>query len=173
MSYVDASVLTCVILDCVEFVFEKMLTAGLFPGCVNLLGNHSFFTMDAIANMLTSIYNAQRVGKSRVVVPYSRFKEQLAQLLQQRELVATVRVEEGTPRHLVVTLAYDEESGKPKIQGVKRLSTSGRRHYVKQGQVPYPITDTGAIILSTSQGLMDDGQARRVGIGGELVCEVW
>ena len=94
-------------------------------------------------------------------------------VLQKKGLVATVRVQEGTPAQLIVTLAYDEESGKPRIQGVKRISTPGRRQYVKQGDVPYPVTEQGAIVVSTSQGLMLDGEARRAGIGGELVCEVW
>lgn len=129
--------------------------------------------MDAIANMLTSLLNAQRVGKTRVAVPYSRFKEQLANLLSDKGLVAAYRVQEGVKAQVILTLAYDEESGRPRIQGVKRLSTPGRRQYAKHGHVPYPVQAQGAVVVSTPQGLMDDGQARRAGIGGELICEIW
>jgi len=129
--------------------------------------------MDSIANMLTSLLNAQRVGKTRVAVPYSRFKEQLALLLQKRGLVATVRVGDEPRPELVITLAYDKESGEPVLQGVKRLSTPGRRQYANTRQLPYPVQVQGAIVVSTAQGLMVDAEARKLGIGGELVCEVW
>lgn len=129
--------------------------------------------MDAIANMLTSILNAQRVGKARVAVPYSRFKEQLAALLQEKGMLATMRVQEGARPQLILTLVYDEESRKPRINGVRRISTPGRRLYVGHGRVPYPVQSSGAIVISTSQGLMDHGRARTLGVGGEVVCEIW
>lgn len=128
--------------------------------------------MDTIANMLTTIINAQRVGKQRVALPYSKFKESLAQLLQSKGLVAAVRVQEGPRSKLVVTLAYQDETI-PRISGVKRLSTPGRRLYAQQQDIPRPLTEAGSIIISTSQGLMDDATARRNGVGGELVCEIW
>lgn len=129
--------------------------------------------MDSIANMLTSIINAQRVGKPRVAVGYSRLKEALARLLQTKGFIAAVRVQEGPQQQLIITLAYDEESRQPRMAGIRRLSTPGRRQYVRRDQVPYPLTDRGAIVLSTSQGLMDERQARAAGVGGELVCEVY
>lgn len=128
--------------------------------------------MDTIANMLTTIINAQRVGKQRVALPYSKFKESLAELLQSKGLVAAVRVQEGPRAKLVVTLAYENETI-PRISGVKRLSTPGRRLYVQREAIPRPLTESGSIIVSTSQGLMDDTAARRNGVGGELVCEIW
>jgi len=129
--------------------------------------------MDSIANMLTSLMNAQRLRKARVVVPYSRFKEELAKLLQHKGLVATIRVQDGSPKQLMVTLAYNEETGEPRLQGARRISTPGQRQYVKQQEVPYPIQAQGAVVVSTSHGLMDDREARQQGLGGELVCEVW
>jgi small subunit ribosomal protein S8 len=152
-----------------------MRIRDLFQGCASLRGNYfiGYSIMDSIANMLTALLNAQRVGKTRVAVPYSSFKEQLAALLQSKGLVSSIRVQEGVRPQIIMTLAYDEESGRPRIQGVKRLSTPGRRRYVKQGEVPYPVTDAGAIVVSTSAGLMDDRQARGSGVGGELVCEIW
>lgn len=129
--------------------------------------------MDNIANMLTTIINAQRVGKPRVAVGYSRLKEALVRLLQTKGFIAAVRVQEGPQQQLIITLAYDEQSRQPRIASLKRISTPGRRQYVQRDQVPYPLTDRGVIVLSTSQGLMDDRQARAAGVGGELVCEVY
>ncbi len=157
------------ILVCVEFASGRMPRVVLFREFVNLLGNY----MDAIGNMLVAILNAQRVGKTRVAVPYSRFKEQLAALLQEKELIATMRVQEGARPQLILTLAYEEETRQPRIHGVRRLSTPGRRLYVGHERVPYPVQSQGAVLVSTSQGLMDDGQARKLGVGGELVCEIW
>ena len=129
--------------------------------------------MDAIGNMLVALLNAQRVGKSRVAVPYSRFKEQLAALLQEKGLIATTRVQEGVRPQLILTLVYEGEPRQPRIHGVRRISTPGRRLYVGQAGVPYPVQSSGAILISTSRGLMDDAQARQAGVGGELVCEIW
>ncbi len=165
----DENEVICAILGCVEFAFEKMPHVVLFRGFVNLLGNY----MDSIANMLTSILNAQRVGKTRVAIPYSRFKEQLATLLQERGLIATMRVQDGARAQLILTLVYEEETREPRIHGVRRMSTPGRRLYVSHDRVPYPVQSQGAVLVSTSQGLMDDGKARKLGVGGELVCEIW
>lgn len=128
--------------------------------------------MDTISNMLTTIINAQRVGKARVAVPYSRYRERLAQLLQEKGLIAKVRVQEGSLSKLVLTLAYGDDK-QPRISGVRRLSTPGQRRYVKHANIPYAFDSRGLIVLSTPGGLMDDAQARQQGLGGELVCEIW
>jgi len=128
--------------------------------------------MDTVADMLTSIINAQRVHKPRVAVPYSRFKESLARLLIDKELLAAARVQEGTRAKLVLTLKYGD-ADEPLISGIKRLSKPGQRVYARRGQIPYSFDGTGSVIISTPQGLMDDAQARKTGVGGELVCEVW
>jgi small subunit ribosomal protein S8 len=128
--------------------------------------------MDTIGNMLTSIINGQRVGKTRVVVPYSQYKESLAQFLHAKGLLGNVRKQSGTLDKLVITLAYKENS-QPKITHMKRLSKPGSRKYVKRHQIPYSFIGPGTVILSTPQGLMDDAKARELGLGGELVCEIW
>lgn len=127
--------------------------------------------MDTIADMLTGLLNAQRVGKKRVIVPYSHFKEDLAKLLQQKKMVAKVRTEAGSLPTLVITLAYDAE--RPRLHGMKRLSTPGRRWYVGQQDIPYITRGSGMIVVSTSQGLMDSKAARKAKMGGELICEIW
>ncbi len=128
--------------------------------------------MDTIANMLTSILNAQRVNKKRVAIPHSRFKESFAKLLQEKGLVAAMRVQEGPQPKLIVTLAYTDQ-GTARISGLRRLSRPGKRIYVNSEQIPYVLDGIGMAIVSTSQGLMDDRRARKLGVGGELVCEIW
>lgn len=128
--------------------------------------------MDTIANMLQSIINAQRVNKKRVAVPYSGFQERLANLLKEKGLIGDVRVQEGPLKKLIISLSYDNQD-RPNIRGLKRTSTPGRHVYVKKGNIPYSFDGFGSYIISTSQGLMDDSQARTKGLGGEIVCEIW
>lgn len=129
--------------------------------------------MDTIANMLTSLLNAQRVRKDRVAVPYSRKREALGRLLQAKGLLANLRVQEGPQSKIIMTLLYDTVTLEARIHGVKRISSPGRRRYVKRNAIPYPFNSTGSFIVSTPQGLMDDKAARKQGLGGELVCEIW
>lgn len=128
--------------------------------------------MDTIANLLTSLLNAQRVGKVRVAVPHSRSKEQLVKLLVQEGLLGHVRVQAGARPQLIITLAYDKE-GTPRIHGVRRLSTPGRRLYAPHRLIPQSLDGVGTVVVSTSRGLMIDRAARRERVGGELVCEIW
>ncbi|MDP3996983.1 MAG: 30S ribosomal protein S8 [Candidatus Andersenbacteria bacterium] len=128
--------------------------------------------MDTIANMLTSLINAQRAGKQRVAVPYSGIKERLAQILQEKGFLSALRVQSGPKAKLVLTLAYDEK-GQARIHGLKRISRPGQRWYVKKSRIPYSMDGMGCIVLSTPQGLMDDHKARKAGLGGEMICEIW
>ena len=126
--------------------------------------------MDTIANMLTTILNAQATGKQRIALPYSRFKESLAKLLKEQGWIASVRVQEGPTHKLIVTLAYDED-GKPRLSGARRLSKPGLRRYAKSSDIPF--ADQGVIVISTPQGLMDGAKAREHSVGGELICHIW
>jgi len=121
--------------------------------------------------MLTSLLNAQRVGKERVALPYARFSEQLARLLQARGVLGDVRVQEGVRPKLVITLAYHD--GRPNISGARRLSAPGRRYYISHRHLPYAGRRPGFFVVSTSRGLMDAEQARKERLGGELVCAVY
>ena len=128
--------------------------------------------MDPIADMLTSLVNAQRVGKKRVAVPYSHFKKNLLTTLQEQGYISSVRVQESPKSKLVVSLAYDD-FGNPKIRGVKRMSSPGGRMYARHAKMPYSYEGYGTIIVSTSRGLMDEKKARKDKVGGELVCAIW
>lgn len=127
--------------------------------------------MDVIANMLTSLVNAQRVGKKRVAVPYSEFKLQLLHFLQEQGYIAKVRVQEGPKAKLVVTLLYDEET--PRITGVKRLSSPGRRWYAGHEEIPFTYQGFGTIVISTSKGIVNEVTARKDRVGGEVICAIW
>lgn len=128
--------------------------------------------MDTVANMLTTIVNAQRVKKERVALPYSRLNEKLVELLAARKRVATFRVQEGEKAQLIVTLTYDEAKNAG-IRGARRISRPGARRYVTREQLPYPSHGEGFYVVSTPQGLMSEVQARKSGLGGELIGEIW
>lgn len=128
--------------------------------------------MDPIANMLTSIVNAQRVGKKRISLPFSSHKKDILDLLQQKEMIRKVRVQDSPSAKLIVSLKYSD-SGAPRITGVKRFSKPGRRMYVKHDKIPFRYIGYGIVVLSTPEGIIDDSTARKKGIGGELVCALW
>lgn len=136
----------------------------------NLLGNTTH--MDTVANILTIIINGQRAQKKRVAVPYSKFAEQLLAFMKKSAFIGDVRMQESPKAKLVVSLSYTD-SGRPTIQGVKRLSKPGRRVYAGALHMPYTHQDAGMVVVSTPDGLMDEKHARGKGIGGELICAIW
>lgn len=162
---------TWAILACAAFVSEKTQNEALFRVFANLPGN-SYSPMDTVANTLTILMNGQKVGKKRVAVPYARFTESLLEFLKAQTLIGDFRLQESPKSKLVVSLAYDED-GTPKIGGARRISKSGRRVYVGAKRMPYTQQEVGMIIVSTSEGLMDEKHARGKGIGGELICAIW
>ena len=127
--------------------------------------------MDVIANMLVTLVNAQKVGKERVVVPYSLFKESLVGVLQKKGVVHKFKVKAGDKPKLVIALDYDEK--RLKIGEIKRVSKPGRRIYVTYKELPYCGGRPGFYVLSTSSGLMDEREAKQRKLGGELICVVW
>jgi small subunit ribosomal protein S8 len=127
--------------------------------------------MDVIANMLVTLVNAQKVSKERVAVPYSKFKENLISVLQKKGVVTKMKVKAGVKPKLVITLAYDQ--GMPKIVKVHRVSKPGCRVYVTYKDLPHCGGRPGFYVVSTSQGLMDEREAREKKLGGEIVCVVW
>jgi small subunit ribosomal protein S8 len=107
------------------------------------------------------------------VMPHSTFKAELARILVEQGYVESCSVEPAqVGKALRVTLKYTEDR-KPVISGMKRVSKPGRREYVGAGQVPRVQGGMGTTIVSTSRGVMTGHDARRAGVGGELVAQVW
>jgi small subunit ribosomal protein S8 len=128
---------------------------------------------DPIADMLTRIRNASMARHDRTEMPYSRLKEHVARVLKSEGFVDDVRVSDGEgPKQLTVVLRYgrDKESA---LDGIRRVSTPGRRVYVRHDRIPRVLSGMGVSILSTSHGVMTDKDARKQKVGGELLCEVW
>ena len=123
---------------------------------------------DPIADMLTRIRNAHLALHKEVNVPRSKMKESLAAILKQEGYVEDVAVADN---NIAITLKYLK--GKPVISGLKRVSTPGRRIYVKSRQIPKVQNGLGICILSTSKGVMDGVTAHEQKLGGELLCEIW
>ena len=128
---------------------------------------------DPIADFLTRIRNGLIADHDDVVMPASTFKAELARILVEQGYVEDYAVEPArVGRVLRVTLKYTEDR-KPVITGIERLSKPGRRRYVNADQVPKVLGGMGTAIVSTSRGVMSAHDARREGVGGELVARVW
>ena len=129
---------------------------------------------DQIADMLTRIRNAVNGYKESVDIPASKFKEQLAGVLLAEGFVKTVervKLENGF-EIIRVGLKYGAKREQV-IKSIKRVSRPGRRAYVSHENLPRIHRGLGIAVVSTSKGLMVDREARKMGIGGEVVCEVW
>ena len=127
---------------------------------------------DPIADMLTRIRNANLRKHPEVVMPSSKMKVSIAQVLQEEGFVNGVQVEEdGVFRTLKIQLRYWQ--GEPVIRKIVRISKPGLRQYTKAGDLRSVVNGQGVAIVSTSKGVMADRQCRSEGIGGELLCEVW
>lgn len=128
---------------------------------------------DPIADMLARIRNATMARLDRAEMPASKLKTRLAEILKSEGYISDFRTSEETPpRSLTVFLRYGS-GGRPAIAGLKRASRPGRRVYVGNDGIPRVRNGLGVAILSTSRGVMSDRDARRHGVGGELLCEVW
>ncbi len=126
---------------------------------------------DSIADMLTRIRNGARAQKPDVAIPYSKMKESLARLLLAQGYVSGVQVVGTVKRFIQVQLKYSENASV--ITDLKRVSSPGQRIYLPAGRIPRTSSGFGITVVSTSQGLMTDVQARKAKVGGEVVCQVW
>ena len=128
---------------------------------------------DPISDMLTRIRNAGTAKHAEVSCPSSRQKLAIAQILKDAGFLGDVRVEarDGHPT-LVIGIRYDAQ-GRALIDGLRRVSTPGRRVYVDKAGIPNVRRGLGVAVLSTSKGILSDARAREEGVGGEVVCEVW
>jgi small subunit ribosomal protein S8 len=128
---------------------------------------------DPIADFLTRIRNGLHADRDQVEMPSSNFKAELARILSEQGYIEDYSVEPArVGRVLRLRLKYTE-ARKPVIQGLERLSKPGRRQYVAADAVPRVYGGMGTAIVSTSRGVMTGHDARRAGVGGELVARVW
>jgi small subunit ribosomal protein S8 len=126
---------------------------------------------DPISDLLTRIRNANRALLPAVEVPHSRIKESIAGILKREGYIADFAVEGKLPKTIKLKLKY--QGKKSIIEGLQRVSTPGLRRYVGATEIPRVRGGLGVAVLSTSEGLLTDVQARRKNLGGELICYVW
>ncbi len=126
---------------------------------------------DPIADMLTRIRNAVAVRKSEVVMPHSKLKQSVAELLKTSGFLRDVKVVDASVgKSLVIVINSDTENAR--ITEIVRMSRPGRREYASAADIPTVKGGRGMIIISTSKGLMTGTQAKKQGVGGELICKV-
>jgi small subunit ribosomal protein S8 len=126
---------------------------------------------DPIADFLTRIRNAGMARHETVAMPHSKMKAEMARILKEQGYIEDYS-ERGVKKELVIELKYDPD-GRPAISGLRRMSRPGRRVYRKQASIPRVLDGLGVAILSTSRGILTDHEARRAGIGGEVLCFVY
>jgi small subunit ribosomal protein S8 len=130
-------------------------------------------SVDPIADFLTRVRNGLQADHDDVVMPTSGLKAEMARILTEQGYVESYAVEPGrVGPNLRVTLKYTEDR-KPIIMGMQRVSKPGRRQYVGSKEIPKVQGGMGTTIVSTSRGVMTGHDARRNGVGGELVAKVW
>jgi len=128
---------------------------------------------DPIADMLTRVRNAARVRHDSVMAPSSKIKIAIAKILKDEGFIADYEVVKGKPqRMLKIHLRYDDK-GVPLLNGLERVSKPGLKVYIQRREVPRVYGGLGIAVISTSKGIMTGQQARRQGIGGEVLCNVW
>jgi small subunit ribosomal protein S8 len=128
---------------------------------------------DPIADFLTRIRNGIMAAHEEVIIPSSKLKREMARILDEQGYIDGFDVVPGTPgERIVVRLKYTENRTSV-ISGLKRVSRPGQRMYVDSKHVPKVLGGMGTAIVSTSQGVMTGHDARRAGVGGEVVAEVW
>jgi small subunit ribosomal protein S8 len=131
---------------------------------------------DPIADFLTRLRNGAKAQHHDVVIPSSRLKRELARILKEQGYIEDYDIQAPDADHpgerIVVTLKYTQDR-KPVISGIQRVSRPGQRTYVDHAHIPRVQGGMGTAIISTSKGVMTGHDARRQGIGGEVVAKVW
>lgn len=127
---------------------------------------------DPIANFFIQIKNGYMAEKEQVVAPFSKMKYELAKLLAKDNYIQGVKIEtEDSKKYLKIQLKY---KGKvPAFSEIVRISKPGRRVYVKKNEIPQVLGGLGITVLSTPEGIVDGKEAKKKGLGGELLCKLW
>lgn len=133
---------------------------------------------DPIADMLTRVRNAVIAGHSTVALPNSKLKTAIAKILKEEGYISGYEVVDGqTPVHKIlrIRLKYvgERRERRPVISGLERISRPGRRVYTGKKDIPWVLSGMGIAIISTPKGVMTGQRARQLGVGGEVLCQVW
>jgi small subunit ribosomal protein S8 len=130
-------------------------------------------TNDPIADMLARLSNAAAVRHQQVMMPASKLRVAVAKILKDEGYIEKLEVTKDKPQPMLrLWLRYDDRR-KPILSGVKRVSKPGRRVYAGKTEVPWVQNGLGVAIVSTTQGVMTGARAKRMGLGGEVLCFVW
>ena len=130
-------------------------------------------TTDPVADMLTRIRNANTAFHERVDIPASRLKKEIAKVLKAEGFIKDFEIVAGAPREAIrITLKYGSNRERV-INGLQRISKPGLRLYSPKSEIPKCMGGLGLVIVSTSRGVMSGKQAKRVGVGGEVMAFVW
>ena len=128
---------------------------------------------DPIADMLTRIRNANSVGHASVEIPASKMKKSIAEILLNEGYIGSYEVEDDNKQGMIkIQLKYGADNEKV-ISGIKKISKPGLKVYAKANEVPKVLGGLGIAIISTSKGVISDKEARKLGVGGEVICYVW
>ena len=128
---------------------------------------------DPIADMLTRIRNANTVGHETVEIPASKMKKAIAEILKEEGYITDFEVIEDDKQGMIkVTMKYGSNKERV-ISGIKKISKPGLKVYAKANEVPKVLGGLGIAIISTSKGIVSDKEARKLGVGGEVICYVW
>ncbi len=128
---------------------------------------------DPIADLLTRVRNAAHAKHERAVVPYSRICEAVANVMSKEGFVGNIEtVGEGWRRQILIEIRYTDE-GKPVFHNLQRESKLGRRKYIQAHEIRPNRQGIGVAVLSTSKGVLKDVDAKRHGVGGEVLCSIW
>ena len=128
---------------------------------------------DPIADMLTRIRNGSKAGKKWVDVPASKLKKEVARILAEEHYIERFKyLEDSKQGELRLYLRYDKDET-PVIKGIKRVSKPGLRKYSRADELPRVLNGLGVAIVTTSSGVLTDRDARKNGVGGEIICYIW
>ena len=129
---------------------------------------------DPIADFLTRVRNAYSAGKKVVEIPSSKMKVAITQILCEKGYILSYKVVEGTPFNTIkIALKYHPQTKTPAVKKIERVSTPGLRKYADVDNIPRVLNGLGIAILSTSKGIITDKEAKELGVGGEVICDVY
>ena len=129
---------------------------------------------DPLGDLLTRLRNANKAKHEKVDIPSSNLKAQVARILKEEGFIKNYKlIKDGKQGTLRIYLKYEGETKKQVIAGLRLVSKPGRRQYVGKMEIPLVLRGLGISIVSTSKGLLTDKEARKMNVGGELLCSVW